>query len=296
MGWEAELATRTEADEDGPNGAFMIRRLAGRLARLLRGDFRRGAPPPLPRAASACFSSADSGQWYEPVLLNPATIGRLATSEATLREVTDVLSRLEPDDYGRFVSGYYREGLERYGSAWVYADILSVLAASSRLLKPARYLEIGVRRGRSMAAVVAATPNCEVVGFDLWLAGYAGMDNPGPDFVRTEIAKFRSEGRLDLISGSSHDTVPRYFRDHPDLYFDLITVDGDHSASGATRDLQNVVPRLALGGVLVFDDIAHPHHPEVRDVWLREIVRSSLFRTWEFCDLGFGVGLAVRIS
>ncbi|HEX9659999.1 MAG TPA: class I SAM-dependent methyltransferase, partial [Rhodothermales bacterium] len=82
----------------------------------------------------------------------------------------------------------------------------------------------------------------------------------------------------------------------PDLCFDLMTVDGDHTARGASEDLRNVTTRLKLGGVLVFDDIAHPHHPDLRDVWVREIVRSPMFRTWEFCDLGFGIGVAVRVS
>jgi len=27
-------------------------------------------------------------------------------------------------------------------------------------------------------------------------------------------------------------------------------------------DQDNVIPQLELGGVLVFDDIARPHHPE----------------------------------
>lgn len=274
----------------------MIRPLTRRVARLGKHVLRRDRLAPLPAAAGACFSAPVSGQWYDRVALNPATIGRLATSGTTLHEVAGVLLRLEADDYLRFLTAYYREGLKRYGSAWVYADVMSTLVASSRLMKPSCYLEIGVRRGRSIAAVVATTPTCDVVGFDLWVQDYAGMSNPGPDFVRSEIAKFRPEGNLDLISGSSHETVPRYFREHPNLYFDLITVDGDHTARGAAQDLRNVIPRLKLGGVLIFDDISHPDHPELRGVWLREIVRNSIFRTWEFHDLGFGVGVAVRAS
>jgi len=249
-----------------------------------------------PEARGSCFSSAVSGQWYDRVILSPGTVGRLATSEGVHRAVIEMLGRLEPDDYLRFVRAYYQEGLKRYGGSWVYADILSVLTASSMLLRPESYLEIGVRRGRSIAAVLAATPGCDVVGFDLWVDDYAGMTNPGPEFVRSEVGKLRADGQLELVSGSSALTVPRYFHEHPDLYLDLITVDGDHTARGATEDLRNVRTRLKLGGVLVFDDIAHPHHPDLRDVWVREIVRSPMFRTWEFCDLGFGIGVAVRVS
>jgi predicted O-methyltransferase YrrM len=226
--------------------------------------------------------------------LSPATVGRLATDTSTLEGVVDVLGKLEPDDYQEFVTRYYGEGLSRYGGAWVYADILSVLSASSRLLRPENYLEIGVRRGRSMAVVVDACPECHVVGFDLWQQNYAGMSNPGPDFVRGEMAKLGMKGKLELVSGSSHETVPRYLQENPGLFFDLITVDGDHSEQGATDDLVAVMPRLKRGGILVFDDISHPDHPELATVWKNVVVNNAIFRSWEFGDLGFGVGLAIR--
>ena len=63
-----------------------------------------------------------------------------------------------------------------------------------------------------------------------------------------------------------------------------------HTDAGAVADLRTVVPRLKLGGVLVFDDLANPGHPGLRRVWEREVVADPRFSTWAFDELGFGVG------
>ena len=171
----------------------------------------------------AVFDARELGSWYPPVLLGPGTLGTLATSSDTLRQAIDVLERLESDEYIRYLLAYYREGLQRFGDVWRYADIVTVLIAAAQLLRPASYLEIGVRRGRSMAVVAQACPECEAIGFDLWTGDYAGMANPGPAFVRAEMRKVGHTGRLELISGNSHVTLPAYFEAHPDAFFDWIT-------------------------------------------------------------------------
>lgn len=211
-----------------------------------------------------------------------------------LRQVMPILNRLEPDEYVNYLQAYYRAGLERFGDAWHYADIVTVLLTAAQLAQPRNYLEIGVRRGRSMAVVAATCPECHIVGFDLWSRDYAGIPNPGPDFVRAEMLKLNHRGRLDLISGNSHETLPSYISQNPKTYFDLVTVDGDHTEKGATQDLRAVCKRLKVGGILVFDDICHPALPYLHNVWQRVIKRSELFDTWEFAELGYGVALAVR--
>ena len=49
----------------------------------------------------------------------------------------------------------YAGGRGKAGGDWRYADILTVLAAACDLIRPRSYLEIGVRRGRSMAMVAS---------------------------------------------------------------------------------------------------------------------------------------------
>ncbi|HVN31929.1 MAG TPA: class I SAM-dependent methyltransferase [Thermoanaerobaculaceae bacterium] len=249
---------------------------------------------PLGSVPATVFAPPDGGSWYAPVMLPAESLGARATSAACARGVLATLERLEPDAYAAYVCAYYREGLARFGDGWLYADILTALHAAAELVRPKSYLEIGVRRGRSLAVVAAVCPECDILGFDLWLPGYAGMPNPGPEFVGSELKKIGHRGRLHLVSGDSHATVPRYLRDNPEAQFDVVTVDGDHSRRGATLDLRQVMPRIKIGGVLVFDDICHPDFRHLRQVWKTRVVSRREFASWEFTALGYGVGLAIR--
>jgi predicted O-methyltransferase YrrM len=214
--------------------------------------------------------------WYPPVMIGAGALAEIILSRRYVELALGLLRRLEPDDYSRHMIEFYADGLARFGATWRYADIVTVLLGLTETLKPRRYLEIGVRRGRSACAVASLAPTCDLLLLDMWIAGYAGMDNPGPALVRSELARVGHRGRCDFIDGDSHETLPRYFAEHPSDAFDLVTVDGDHSDDGATQDLCDVLPRLAVGGAVVFDDIGHPAHPGLFD------------------DAGYGVGFAVR--
>src|SRR5689334_2729033 len=89
--------------------------------------------------------------YYSPVMVGPETLLRRASGAGAVRRVLDVLGKLEPDAYTSYVARYYQEGLSRFGDDWVYADICTVLLSAAEIVAPTTYLEIGVRRGRSMA-------------------------------------------------------------------------------------------------------------------------------------------------
>jgi hypothetical protein len=55
-----------------------------------------------------------------------------------------------------------------------------------------------------------------------------------------------------------------------------------------------VVPRLKVGGILAFDDIARA--PALQRVWRELVQRDGRFVTWEFTDSGFGIAAAVRVE
>ena len=244
------------------------------------------------------FSSHDVlGRWYHPVQLTCGTVLRRARRAESIRSVIRILETLQPDEYSTYIRAYLSEGLGKFGEDWEYLDITNALLAASELIKPTNYLEIGVRRGRSLGMVASAHPGVNIVGFDMWRQDYAGMANPGADFVASEMKAIGHRGALELVTGDSHETVPAYLGRHPGLEFDLITVDGDHSDKGALADLENVIPRLAVGGMLVFDDISHPSHPNLLNVWKRAIQNAPYrMSTSEFTSLGYGVALGIRLS
>jgi predicted O-methyltransferase YrrM len=239
---------------------------------------------------------AEEVEFYNgPMIGAEALAARFAAGGAgSVPAAQSLLKRLSPDTYNQYLLRYYEAGLERFGDDWAYADIITVLLGLSDELAPESYLEVGVRRGRSACAVAARSPNCSMVLFDMWIANYAGMENPGPEFVRSELLAVGHRGAVEFVDGDSHITLPRYFAEHPEAAFDIITVDGDHSDRGAAQDLANVLPRLKIGGAIVFDDIAHPAHPGLREVWRQLVEQDRRFSTYLFDSVGYGVGFALR--
>ncbi len=238
--------------------------------------------------------SEPATHWYEPVLAGADTFKSMCSSPDSIRKTMDILRQLTPDEFISFLLRFYDHGLANFNERWVYSDMIVSLTGICRSMKVENYLEIGVRRGRSMAMVASQNPDCHIVGFDMWIQDYVGIQNPGPDFVRGEMKKVGFKGNLELVSGNSQKTVPDYFKSHPNAYFDIINVDGDHTRRGASIDIRHVIPRLKRGGVLVFDDIVNQYHPFLMDVWNKEVKKTGRFSTYEFTDSGYGVAIAVK--
>jgi len=193
------------------------------------------------------------------------TVVKRASSGATHRLLLDIWRRIERDRYLAETVRTLEEAVEHGQPYW---DLCCALAAYTELYLPERYLEIGVRQGRSVAVVAAIRPEVDLYLFDMWYPDYAGEANPGPDFVRGQLECVGHRGRAHFVTGRSQQTIPAFFADgrRPGA-FPLITVDGDHRDEGARKDLDNVVAHLAPGGMLVFDDITHAEYPTLRDTW-----------------------------
>lgn len=194
----------------------------------------------------------------------------------------------------------------------------------ARELQPKTYLEVGVRRGFSMAMVAAQSPQTEIYGFDLWMANYADAPNPGPEFVQSEMRKIGYSKKIHLINGDSHQTLPAFFRDKKASFrerlklewtnrnrptdFDMIIIDGDHSLLGAYQDLSDTMPHCAVGGAVIFDDISSsalnreqdepdPHGwGDLLGVWHAVQRNFPDFRYFEYLNDIPGVGVAVRLK
>jgi predicted O-methyltransferase YrrM len=177
-----------------------------------------------------------------------------------------------------------------------YVSVRTLLGSFAELASPLNYLEIGTRRGHSLCMVVASSPKpLDIYSFDLWIQNYAGEDNPGPALVETELGRLKFEGRITFINGDSQFTVPGFFSDpsHPQA-FDLVVVDGDHSDEGAERDLESVVGHVSVGGLIAFDDIAHPAHAGLLTVWRTVMQRHPEFETRHSLEHEYGWAIAQR--
>lgn len=211
-------------------------------------------------------------------------------------------------------------------------DLRLTIAWLAEVVQPNRYLEIGVRRGFSLATLASGRPDATVFGFDMWMRGYAGVRNPGVKFVRQELDKVGYRGHATFISGDSHKTLPLFFGTRPPTVrerlkgralrasgddFDMVLVDGDHSTLGAYQDLVDVMPHIRPGGVLVFDDIApdlssfdeaslasvrkemgpDPHGwGGLLGVWHAIQERFPNYKYFEFTQDSPGIAFAVRVD
>lgn len=278
----------------GTMSPFPMRRFGGRVLRRLRSEWERNRPLPQPRyvpSTPRVEGRAELDLYFPP---NAPTLAAAALSHDASTFVSRVLAKLTSTQEIVDQLFFYGWGGGKFGQHWRFADITTTLCAASVFLRPTSYLEIGVRRGRSSAIVAAVSPRCAIYGFDLWIPDYGGGENPGPDFVRSELQAAGHEGEVVLVAGDSTQTVPAFLRERPELFFDLITVDGDHSVIGAATDLANTLPRLKVGGIMVFDDICSA--PLLLRVWERVVKRDTRFVTWEFNEPGYGVAAAIRIS
>ncbi|MBL8155087.1 MAG: class I SAM-dependent methyltransferase [Anaerolineae bacterium] len=157
-----------------------------------------------------------------------------------------------------FLTSIYRQALDEHTAYW---DVRKSVHILGQVLQARTYLEIGTRMGWSLAQAFRANPDVHAYSFDMWVPDYSGSQG-STEFVRGKMQQAVSPGKtphVEFISGNSHDTLPDFFAGKLDVKpppeFDVIVVDGDHSALGAWWDLTDVIPHIRVGGALVFDDI-----------------------------------------
>lgn len=271
----------------------MITELYNRVKSKIERDIANRSISKTPAQKETTFVDKESN-WYYPLYAGPSSFESSMTSSETIRGVLGVLKELEADKYVKFNIDYLSKGLETFGDEWKCGDINTALYSICKKINVKNYMEIGVRRGRSMAMVASLHPKANIVGFDMWIKDYVGIENPGPEFVKNELKKFNYDGNISFVNGNSRKTVPNYFKENENTFFDIITVDGDHTKKGANIDLKNVIPRLKIGGFLIFDDIVNPWHTQLRKLWDKKIVKNKRFLSYSFEETGYGVGVAIK--
>jgi cephalosporin hydroxylase len=152
-------------------------------------------------------------------------------------------------------------------------DLHEALRAACKFVEVHSYLEIGVDGGGSLNTVL----NCRVpeliVLCDIWDPEYC--DHGDAKSRVKEILEFFHATAV-FLDGDSKVTVPT-IQDQ----FDLVLVDGDHSAEGALADLINAWPLVKTGGILVMDDIRHLNYPWLGGIWESNLLRWNVERIFE---------------
>lgn len=161
-----------------------------------------------------------------------------------------------------------RWGIEQHG------DEIGQLATLVQELRPRRSVEIGFRRGGTLALWATLTPPDGTV---------LGIDLPD-DFTMAQASKLmEAYSNLQIWLCDSHkQSLPMdlgAFFDHQPL--DFLFIDGDHSADGVRRDWNTFGPLVRRGGLIAFHDIQpHPETLGVHALWKE--LRSSHLDTEEF--------------
>jgi predicted O-methyltransferase YrrM len=238
----------------------------------------------------------------------------------TLYDVRQTMQEYFSDDQDenlQTILDIYQEAIDGGIPYW---DIRTCARVASRVLKPKNYLEVGTRRGWSLAQVLSETPDVTTYVFDVWIENYASAQG-NPRSVLNKMQQVTgTTPKIEFINGNSHDTLPQFFNNQIELHFgipprefDIITIDGDHSLIGAWQDLYDVFPHVRVGGMILFDDLEYggeradypsqyerPPMPDgvqtLRDVWHK---LHAMYPNFVFIDcsrLRYQAGIAIRLS
>ncbi|WP_161976528.1 class I SAM-dependent methyltransferase [Mycolicibacterium sp. CH28] len=107
--------------------------------------------------------------------------------------------------------------------------------------------EIGFNAGFSSFAFLSASPDTQVVSFDLGEHGYST--------VAKKLIDKKFPDRHTLIVGDSTKTVPAHRSKNPDLHFDLVFIDGGHEYEVAKADITNMAQFCTENTAVVMDDL-----------------------------------------
>lgn len=106
--------------------------------------------------------------------------------------------------------------------------------------------EIGFNAGHSAELFLKTCSNAHLVSFDINRHSYTRI---GLSYIQKKYA-----GRISFVEGNSSITVPQFALSHPDLKFDFIYIDGDHSYNGCVADIVNCKNLASKNTVLWIDD------------------------------------------
>lgn len=148
-----------------------------------------------------------------------------------------------------------------------------------------RVVEIGFCFGHSSEVFLQASPEIEVLSFDLMSHWYC--------FTGKQYIDLKYPNRHRLVQGDSTKTVPHYRRKHQNEKFDLILIDGGHSYEVALADLLNMQHFAKEDTILIMDDT---EFGPVNRAWEKCIADGLVeeFERFSSCGLGWAAGRYIK--
>lgn len=169
-----------------------------------------------------------------------------------------------------------------------YAQLLFFFKAT----KAKYYLELGIGNGGSFVLNTHFLSKNLVQAVAVDALSYGALIGQNEEEVNrfmTQARRMSPKASMFFMNAKTDD----FFRDNldPEMRFDMIFIDADHSYEGAHRDYENALLWLNKGGWLVFHDIVSEGCPGVRRLW-KEVKHeqgpenASEFIASETCGIG----------
>lgn len=180
--------------------------------------------------------------------------------------------------------------VHNYRHAFAMWNVLHSIA-DQRLTQT--YLEVGVCRGLSLEVMLNANfPPQRLILCDSWGGESGGESFGGPAHIERLLDIWQyPRTAVQFLNGNSHTLLKTITTP-----CDLILVDGDHTVAGAQQDLEDCWPLLTPDGLLVFDDLIHPSHPYLLDVFRAFASTVQATVVYEDTVRPMGVGVLCKTS
>lgn len=136
------------------------------------------------------------------------------------------------------------------------------------------YLEIGISDGFTLSYAIKGWNLKHIVLCDTWGKESGGTGRGNHNHIEVLLRELNFKGNVTFLDGDSKKLVPKYFDENPDVFFDFIFVDGDHSPEGVQLDLDNTIEH---GRIIAVHDLRNPSHPYILNIFYEyyETIRGN---------------------
>lgn len=157
---------------------------------------------------------------------------------------------------------------------------------------PRSYLEFGLEKGFTAAAVAAACPSVEIYGIDSWSSSNIGSSKITISSAAWNIQQVGYRGYTRFVTGDPSTGFSRLKESCiSPLSLDLVLLRADMFGIDATKQLNQIVPYVRSGGAIVIYSISEDIF---KSVWSEMQEKYFQFTYLQCKKLNTGIALAVK--